>query len=96
MGDVTGLKLRNIGAFPDGEFGDPAVPRSNSSQQYVNTSPFASVADPVNANGVLIGIVNPPVGTVTTGALFPFDVVTGHVFPDPDTVYAIISSILLT
>ena len=34
------------------------VPLSFCSQQYVSTSPgFASVADPVSANGVLIGIV---------------------------------------
>ncbi len=45
-----------MGAVPEGEFGDPAGPRSNSSQQYVKASPFGSVAEPVKAKGVLLGI----------------------------------------
>ena len=67
MPDVTGLNDLNNGAFPDGEFGEPAGPKSYSSQQYFNASLSASVALPVYSNGVEIGIENPPVGTVTTG-----------------------------
>lgn len=57
MGVVTGVKSRKIGAFPLGLLGDPEGPRSNSSHRYVNGSRSASVAEPVNANGVLTGIV---------------------------------------
>jgi hypothetical protein len=54
--DSSGLKLLNIGALPDGKLGCPVGPRSNSSQQYVISSPFGSAAEPVSENGVLFGI----------------------------------------
>ena len=93
--EVTGSKLLKIGALPEGEFGCPAAPRSNSSQQYVKGLPLGSTAEPVKEKGVLIGIENPPEGTVTVGASFPVFVTTGHVLPEPRVVYATISSILI-
>ena len=74
----------------------PAGPRSNSSQQYVSGSEFGSTAEPVNAKGVLIGIVKPPAGTVTTGAWLVVAVVTAQIFPELKVVKAIISSKLFT
>ena len=82
--DTTGENDLKIGAFPEGAVGAPAGPRSNSSQQYVNVPGVSvSVAEPVKANGVLIGIVKPPAGTVTVGGVLPVLVVTGQVFPCP-------------
>ena len=54
------------------------------SQQYVSTSPaLASVAEPVNANGVLIGIVKLPPELTTGVALLPaILVVMGQVLPE--------------
>ena len=58
------------------------VELSFCSQLYVNASPSASVADPVNAKGVLMGMVKLETAATTGVALFPTKlVVIGQVFP---------------
>jgi len=70
-----------MGAFPTGESGAPAAPRSASSQQKVGLP--VVVAEAVSVNGVLIGIANPPLPASATGTTTPVEVVTGQPLPDP-------------
>jgi hypothetical protein len=63
--ETTGENDLKIGAFPTGAVGrrlrqDQIVPSSTS----MNLGVSVSVAEPVNSNGVLIGIVKPPAGTL--------------------------------
>jgi hypothetical protein len=61
VGDAAGLNDNQFG--PVAFEGDATLPLpvveelSFCSQQYVSASPFASVAEPVRANGVLIGMI---------------------------------------
>lgn len=90
VGDVVGENEIQLG--PDAlvalaTLADPVCEEealSFCSQQYVSTSPaLASVAEPVNANGVLIGIVKLPPALTTGVALVPDKlVVIGQVLAD--------------
>ena len=83
VGDAVGLNDNQFGpvAFVGLAtlFAPDVVALSFCSQQYVSGSPFASVAEPVSAKGVLIGIVRLLTAETTGVALFAvMFVVTGQ------------------
>ena len=69
---------RNKGRVPSSVFGGDAFPKSNSSQLYVNASPFGSVTFPLSMNGVLAGIEK-LLSAAMVGAPFPVGTVVAHV-----------------
>ncbi len=67
------------------------VPRFHSCQSYVSESPFASVAEAVNENGVVLGMLYGPPTVGTDGGVLPVALSTSHVFPLPTWLNVVIT-----